>query len=112
MPELECGDAIMPVWFAKRVSVPSDVLIREVGSESVILSLKSQRYWGLNQVGTRMWKAVTCSDSIQAAYDLLLAGYDVEAERLRWDLHDLVEKLVQQGLLQFGGPVVREAKSR
>ena len=101
----------MPVSFAKRVSVPSDVLIREVSGESVILNLQRQRYLGLDQVGTRMWKAVTTLDSIQAAYEVLLAEYDVDAKRLRRDLEDLVEKLVQQGLLELVEPVVVEATS-
>ena len=93
----------MPVSFAARVSVPSDVLISEVGGESVLLNLKNERYFGLDDVGTQMWKALVASDSIQAAYETLLAEYDVEENRLRQDLDDLIQKLLEQGLVEIGG---------
>ena len=92
----------MPVSFAARVSVPSDVLISEVGGESVLLNLKNERYFGLDDVGTQMWKTLVASDSIQAAYERLLAEYDVEANRLREDLGDLIQKLLEQGLVEVG----------
>ena len=92
----------MPVSFAARVSVPSDILISEVGGESVLLNLKNERYFGLDDVGTQMWKALVASDSIQAAYERLLAEYDVEANQLRQDLDDLIQKLLEQGLVEIG----------
>ncbi len=92
----------MPISFAARVRVPSDILISEVGGESVLLNLKNERYFGLDDVGTQMWKALVASDSIQAAYERLLAEYDVEANRLRQDLDDLIQKLLEQGLVEVG----------
>lgn len=92
----------MAVSFAARVSVPMDVLISEVGGESVLLNLKNECYFGLDDVGTQMWKTLVASDSIQVAYETLLAEYDVEANRLRADLEDLIQKLVEQGLMEVG----------
>ena len=92
----------MPISFAARVRVPSDILISEVGGESVLLNLKNERYFGLDDVATQMWKALVASDSIQAAYERLLAEYDVEANRLRQDLDDLIQKLLEQGLVEVG----------
>jgi Coenzyme PQQ synthesis protein D (PqqD) len=93
----------MPISFSSRVSVPSDVLISEVRGESVLLNLKNERYFGLDDVGTRIWKALIASDSIQAAYEILLAEYDVDANRLRQDLDDLIQKLIEQGLVEVAG---------
>ncbi|HEX5734962.1 MAG TPA: PqqD family protein [Blastocatellia bacterium] len=70
-----------------------------LAGESVLLNLKSEKYFGLDEMGTRMWGALTSSRSIQEAYEILLAEYDVEAERLRRDLSDLIEKLAEQGLI-------------
>jgi len=93
----------MVITFAMRVSVPPDVLVSEVGGESVILNLKSESYWGLDETGTRFWEVVTSSESIQAAYERLLAEYDVDAQLLRQDLNDLIEKLVDRGLVEVSG---------
>ena len=90
----------MAISFAARVSVSPDILISEVGGESVLLNLSSERYFGLDDIGTQMWKTLIASDSIQAAYETLLAEYDVEASRLRDDLSDLIQKLMEQGLVE------------
>lgn len=92
----------MAISFAARVSVPPDILISEVGDESVLLNLKSECYFGLDDMGTQMWKTLIASDSIQAAYETLLAEYDVEASRLREDLDELIQKLMEQGLVEVG----------
>ncbi len=93
----------MAITFGMRAAVPPDVLIQELQGESVLLNLKSGRYYGLDEVGTRMWAALTASDSLQAAFDVLLSEYDVAAERLQGDLRALVEKLVENGLVEVRG---------
>src|SRR6185436_4657777 len=90
----------MSLAFESRVRVPSDVLLSELDGESVLLNLKTETYFGLDAVGTRMWSALTASDSIQAAYEVLKAEYDVDAERLREDMVTLLEKLLENGLLE------------
>ena len=84
----------------KRVEVPEGVLIRELQGESVLLNLESECYFGLDEVGTRMWSALASTDSIEAACESLLAEYDVERERLRSDLATFVETLAEEGLVR------------
>ena len=83
-----------------RVTVPAHVMVREVQGESVLLNLNSERYFGLDEVGTRMWAALVASASVQAAYEVLLGEYDVGAEQLRNNLQELIAKLVENGLLE------------
>lgn len=94
---LEC--AAMTISFTDRVAVPDGVLISQLQEESVILNLESERYFGLDDVGTRFLTVLTSSDSIEAAYEALRQEYDVDPQALRADLSELVEKLVDQGLL-------------
>ena len=96
---LEC--AAMTISFTDRVAVPDGVLISNLQDESVILNLDSERYYGLDDVGTRMLSALSTSNSIGAAYELLLEEYDVEGEVLRRDLLSLVEQLVNQGIVSI-----------
>ena len=90
---------ISSISFSDRVSVPDDVLISNLQEESVILNLNSERYFGLDNVGTRMLSVLSNSDSIEAAYESLAAEYDVDREVLRQDLISLIENLVEQGLV-------------
>jgi hypothetical protein len=91
----------MMVSFSDRVRVPDDVLISNLQEESVILNLDSERYFGLDDVGTRFLSVLTTSDSIEAAYQKLLSEYNVDSESLRHDLIALVENLIEQGIVQI-----------
>jgi hypothetical protein len=93
----------MVISFGMRAAVPADVLFQELQGESVLLNVRSGRYFGLDEVGTRMWAALTTAASVQAAYDALLAEYDTDGNRLERDLRALVERLVEHGLLEFNG---------
>ena len=75
-------------------------MFRELEGESVILDLVSESYCGLDQIGTRMWQAVTAADSIEAAFDVLLEEYEVEADTLRTDLSELLDTLLARGLIE------------
>jgi hypothetical protein len=90
----------MQISFSDRVRIPDDVLISRLQEESVILNLDSERYFGLDDVGTRILSVLTNSDSIEAAYQSLLAEYDVDGLVLREDLLALVENLAQQGIVE------------
>ncbi len=96
----------MSISFDQRLAVAPDTLINVVEGESVLLNLKSESYFGLDRIGTRMWTLLTTSDSIQSAYEALLDEYDVEAERLREDVRDLIEKLIASGLVEVAGEKV------
>ena len=89
----------MTISFSDRVKVPDDVLISNLQGESVILNLDSERYFGLDDVGTRFLNVLTASDSIEAAYNTLVQEYNIDGAVLRHDLLALVENLIQQGIL-------------
>ena len=93
------SNPISSISFSDRVRVPEDVLISNLQDEAVILNLNSERYFGLDNVGTRMLTVLSTSNSIEAAYELLLTEYDVDPHLLRRDLMSLIENLVEQGLL-------------
>ena len=88
------------VSFADRVTVPQHVLIRFLDKESVLLNIETERYFGLDETGTRMWQLATAAPNIETAYHQLLDEYEVQPEPLRSDLIDLLGRLVENGLLQ------------
>ena len=83
----------------KRIVPSENVLVRELAGESVLLHLDSESYFGLDEVGTGMWEALTAHPSIDAAFQALLATYDVPPGELRDDLERFVGELAQAGLV-------------
>jgi hypothetical protein len=75
-------------------------LVRFLDKESVLLNIQTERYFGLDETGTRMWQLVTAAPRVEAAYRQLLDEYDVGEELLRANLTELLERLVENGLLE------------
>ena len=82
-----------------KITVPPDVLFRDLNGEAVILNLADGKYYGLDEVGTRMWELLSESGRLDQTYQTLLQEYDVSPEQLQKDLLHLVEELVSRGLL-------------
>lgn len=89
------------VSFADRAEVLPHVLVRFLDKESVLLNLETERYFGLDETGTRMWQVVTAAPNIDAGYQELQNEFDVESELLRLHLAELLGRLVDNGLLQI-----------
>jgi hypothetical protein len=90
----------MPLTLNQALRVNENVLIQDLGGESVLLNLDSEQYFGLDDIGTDMLSMLKESSSIQTTYDRLLQKYDVEPQQLQQDLLELIEQLVEHGLVQ------------
>lgn len=90
----------MTISFSDRVEVPKHVLVRFLDNESVFLNLETEHYYGLDEIGTRIWQAVAAAPYIEAAYEQLLSQFDVEAQHFRQNFSELLERLVNDGLLR------------
>jgi hypothetical protein len=81
------------------VTVPEAVLSRELQGETVLLNLDTGVYFGLDEVGTAMWRALRDGGRIRAAIDALLPAYDVERATLEADLLQLADTMLARGLI-------------
>jgi hypothetical protein len=97
------------VTFTDRAATPPHVLVRLVERESVLLNLETEKYFGLDETGTRMWQLIMASPTIDAAYRELLAEFDVEPETLKTNLTELLGRLMENGLIQVLPAVVGKA---
>lgn len=87
-----------------RAVVPEHVLVQEIEGHSALLHLGTERYFGLDDVGTRVWEAIAAADTIGGAVDSLLDVYDVPAERLQADVRALLASLAEHGLVEIRHP--------
>ena len=89
----------MDITLAQRVKATSDVLCQDVGGEVVLLDLASERYFGLDPVGTRIWNLIDRDQPLQQVLEILCAEYDAPRERRQGDLLALVAELAEAGLV-------------
>jgi hypothetical protein len=81
------------------IRISEDVLSQEVAGETVLLDLASESYFGLDEVGTRVWQMLKTGMLKEAIVDTLLADYDVGREELETDVADLLDQLEAAGLI-------------
>ncbi|QFU74643.1 PqqD family protein [Halioglobus maricola] len=86
---------------AQQVSISADAISQEVSGETVILDLKSENYFGLDEVGTRIWQLAESTNTLQDIYDRMLAEYEVDEDQLEEDMEKLFKQLVDMGLVQL-----------
>jgi hypothetical protein len=82
-----------------KITIPPDVLFREVSGEAVILNVANGKYYGLDNVGTRMWALLAEHLRLEPVHQALLEEYEVQPEILQADLIRLVDELAAQGLV-------------
>ena len=81
------------------ITLSPDVISQEVSGETVLLDLESEHYFGLDEVGTRIWQLARETDDLNAIYQTLLAEYDVSESRLQRDLDNLLAEISGLGLI-------------
>jgi hypothetical protein len=87
------------VSLPRRVSVSPDVLFQEISGDSVLLDMASEQYFGLDDVGTRIWHLLTENSETATMMVRLLEYYDVDEAILTRDLALLIEQLKAEGLV-------------
>ena len=76
-------------------------MIQDLATESVLLNLETEEYFGLDLVARQMLCALEQSTSIESAYESLLEEFEVEPEQLREDLQQFIVKMVEYGLVEI-----------
>lgn len=82
------------------VSIPEQVLFRDLEGESVLLHLGSGLYFGLDEIGTLIWNLLGDGHSLKEIEKRILSEYDVSLEEVQNDVRRIVKELTQNGLLE------------
>lgn len=90
----------IPVTLASQVRQSDEVLMQEVGDEVVLLDLASERYFGLDPVGARVWVLISAEPCLDKVHAELCDEFEAESDRIRDDLLALIRQLADAGLVQ------------
>lgn len=75
--------------------------------EAVILNLKNGVYYGLNQVGSRIWSMIKQPISAHEICEILLNDFNVEREQCIRDVLSLLNEMDANQLISHQGEVLR-----
>jgi len=85
------------------VAALPDQVSCDLGGRSAILSLKNGTYYGLDEVGARVWCLLQQPRTIADLRSVLRAEYEVAPLELDADLDDLLSRLHRFGLIGVSG---------
>lgn len=75
----------------------------DLGGEVAILNLEAGMYYGLDDVGARVWELAQEPSKVADIQNRILEEYDVEPERGRREILELLEELIEEGLIEIRG---------
>jgi Coenzyme PQQ synthesis protein D (PqqD) len=84
-----------------KIQFPKEVVWTKLGDEVAILDSQSGTYFGLDQVGSRIWCLMAEGAAIDEVVATLLSEYGVDEQRIRNDLRELIEQLAARALLKI-----------
>ncbi len=82
-----------------KVTINPDVLLEELDNEAVLLSTKSEHYFGLDEMGLTFWKLLNEHKESALVLKAIVAEYDVDHNSASQDLVDFIQQLEQANLV-------------
>jgi hypothetical protein len=83
------------------VHATKDQVFSPLGQEAVILHLEAGVYYGLNDVGARIWSLLQAPRSVKEIRETILREYEVEPERCDQDVLALIKSLAVEELIEI-----------
>ena len=86
---------------SSRVRISDHTLSQELSGETVLLELSRGVYFGLDDIGTRIWQLLGEGRALDETVATLVQEYDVTAEQAAEDLLALVRQLEESRLVEI-----------
>lgn len=76
-----------------------NVMLSVVDDGAVLLHVDRGVYYGLNEIGTRIWALISQGESAEACVAQIVSKYDVDLKTATRDYQKLTNELLSQGLV-------------
>ena len=83
------------------ISRSPSVLVAEVDGEIVMMSIEKGRYFGLDDIGSDIWKRIEQPCSFAALVETLAADYDADRATITADVTALLTRMAEQDVVRF-----------
>jgi hypothetical protein len=83
------------------VTIDPAAVCAQVDDGAVLLNVDTGIYYGLDQVGSRVWEIIGAGATDDSLVDQLSQEYSVDRETLRFDVATLLSELQAKGLVRI-----------
>ena len=81
--------------------IPANVSFSVVGEDAFLLNTQTNKYYGLEKVGARLWELLNEGKSLKDAHQIVLSEYEVDPAQLEQDILELLDRLREHGLVKI-----------
>lgn len=85
---------------SRLLRVSESIVYAELEGEAVLLNVDSGTYFGLNEIGTEIWKRSEQGFTLEEIIEQLCCEYDAERSVLTNDVDRFVVALTEHGLVR------------
>ena len=85
-----------------RLQQNADILASALGDETVMMSLSRNNYYGVDEVGSRIWELLVQPQTLAQLCTTLQQEYVVDAEICQQEVTVFVQQLANEGLVNVG----------
>jgi hypothetical protein len=77
----------------------------ELAEEVVILNLRNGEYYGLNEVGAKIWNLIQEPRTLDSVVENIMRDYpEVDSEQCAADVREIVEQFIEADLVTLASP--------
>jgi hypothetical protein len=102
---IENAQAVEPrptIVDATVISRSPSVLTAEVDGEVVMMSIEQGRYFGLDAIGSDIWRRIEPPCSFVALIDRLACDYDADRATIAADVRAMLDRMAAQDVIRLG----------
>ena len=78
----------------------ADLVSSSLDEETVMMSVNSGKYYGLDEIGSRIWELIKQPRSVSDLCDILLEEFEVDRKQCEKDVLDFLNELAEKKLLR------------
>lgn len=82
------------------ITLSKDQVSCDLSGETAILGLQSGQYFGLDEVGSRLWSLMEKPQSVRRMRDAVVSEYAVDTETCTQDVLRFLKDLERAGLIE------------
>jgi hypothetical protein len=82
------------------VTAAKDQVSSDLAGETILLSMQTAMYYGLDEVGSRIWELVRAPIRVSEIRDTIAREYEVDVDRCEADVLGFLSELATKGLIE------------
>ena len=83
------------------VQASDDVVVSQLDDEIVMMSIEKGAYYGLDEIGSRVWELLAAPRTVSEICDTLVQEYDVAREQCEQDMQEWFTELAGEDLIRI-----------